>query len=55
MKSNAYVSIEAHVLECRLHHHNELSYSVALKSGTLGLIQEKINSFALPLNPLQTL
>ena len=34
MKSNTYATIDAHIIRCRLHHQNNLSYSVGLKSGT---------------------
>ena len=33
MRSNNYATVEAYILRCRLHHQNNLSYSVGLKSG----------------------
>jgi hypothetical protein len=48
MKSNCYASIDAHIIRCKLHHHNNLSYSVALKLGTTSCTQAKINKSPLP-------
>lgn len=54
MKNNAYVIIDAHIIRCRLHHHNTLKYSVGLKSGTCRYTQEKMfplqPNIALPIN-----
>jgi hypothetical protein len=48
MKSNAYATIDAHIIRCRLHHHNNNSYSVGLKSGKPISMQAKTNSSAPP-------
>lgn len=50
MKSNTYATIDAHIIQCRLHHKNNLSYSVGLKSGTSLTIQAKISPSTPPSN-----
>ena len=41
IKGDWYALIDAHVLNCRLHHHNQLKYSVTIKSSTPPLIADQ--------------
>ncbi len=55
MKSNAYALIDAHIIRCRLHHQNNLKYSVALKSGSFCFIEGKQHEVSTEYKPSKDL